>query len=259
MGLAARVLCLLLLAMLGAGSAGAADAIGVVLLHGKHGTPKQFATLGGAISGAGYALETPEMCWSQKRIYDGSFAACSADITAAVNRLKAKGITRIVIGGASLGALAAFAYAAAHPDVAAGVIGLAPAANPQGLDKVPDIARDVAAAEGAVAAGQGDTPVVFDDQLNGKPLKVKTTSRIYLDFLGPKSPLIMATTLPKLKAPLLWVAGTEDDTQAVGPKAYARVPKNALSEYVEVDADHEGTPDASVAAVINWLASLKAQ
>lgn len=232
----------------------AADRIGVVLLHGKNGTPRQLAVLDHALAAAGYAVAAPEMCYARTRIYDRDLGGCLAAVDASITRLRGEGATRLVVGGASLGALVAFAYAAGHPGLA-GIIGLAPAGNPPGLGKVPEIARSIAAAQAARAAGQ-DGPARYADQVVGEIIHVRAAPAAYLDFLGPDSPIVMARTLPRLRAPLLWVAGTRDATQSIGRKAFARVPANGLSAYATVDADHQGTPDASGEVVVAWLRRL---
>jgi esterase/lipase len=84
--------------------------VGVVMMHGKHGTPGQLQQLAGAIADAGFAVERPEMCWSAARIYDRTYLECFADIDAAAARLKERGATAIVVLGMSLGANAALGF-----------------------------------------------------------------------------------------------------------------------------------------------------
>jgi hypothetical protein len=46
-----------------------AQTIGIVLLHGKTGSPDTVINqLAIALQGAGYLIDTPEMCWSRRRI-----------------------------------------------------------------------------------------------------------------------------------------------------------------------------------------------
>ena len=58
-----------------------AQTIGIVLMHGKTGSPNtvidQLAT---ALQSAGYLVDTPEMCWSRRRIYDRPFLDCLTEI-----------------------------------------------------------------------------------------------------------------------------------------------------------------------------------
>jgi dienelactone hydrolase len=102
-------------------------------------------TLAAALCDAGYLVETPEMCWSYRRIYDRSLLDCLTEIDAAAARERSRGAGRIVIAGMSQGGDAALVYGARRTDLA-GIIALAPAASPEHQIRVPQIAQSVAAA-----------------------------------------------------------------------------------------------------------------
>jgi len=255
----AKLLLTVLLLLCNVLPAEAAD-LGVVLLHGKTGTPGQLGKLAAALETAGYAVETPEMCWSKTRIFDKTFADCLKEVDVAVAELKAKGATKIVVGGTSQGAVAAIAYGAATAGLA-GVIAMAPAADPPNPSKFPDFATAIKGAQAAVKSGKGDDPASFADLASGKSILVNTTAAIFLSFHDPKSPAatirsVKTKLVPKLTAPLLWVAGTNDPTQTGAKAAFDAAPANGLSRLVQVDADHAGTPDASGEAIIAWLKTL---
>ena len=55
-------------------------AIGVVLMHGKQSAPGEHDDLAGALASAGYVVERPEMCWSNRRIYDLPYLDCLREI-----------------------------------------------------------------------------------------------------------------------------------------------------------------------------------
>ena len=46
-----------------------AETLGIVMMHGKHGTPAQLQQLAATVADAGFLVERPEMCWSAARIY----------------------------------------------------------------------------------------------------------------------------------------------------------------------------------------------
>ena len=96
-----------------------AQTIGIVLMHGKTGSPNtvidQLAT---ALQSAGYLVDTPEMCWSRRRIYDRPFLDCLTEIDSAIGRLKGRGAGRIVVAGMSQGGDAALAYGARQANLA---------------------------------------------------------------------------------------------------------------------------------------------
>ena len=72
-------------------AAAAQDRFGVVLMHGKQSAPEQHGPLASAIAIAGFPVELPEMCWSDRRIYDRDYLACLDDIDPALGRLRARG------------------------------------------------------------------------------------------------------------------------------------------------------------------------
>lgn len=54
--------------------------------------------------------------------------------------------------------------------------------------------------------------------------------------------------------PLLWVVGQGDSGHKLGEDfAYAKAPPHPSSRYVVVKADHDGTPEAALKAVLEWI------
>jgi len=169
-----------------------------------------------------------------------------------------------VIGGFSLAGSAAIAYGARR-DGLAGIIGLAPAHEPERLAKEPRIAKSLALAARLNEAGKGNQVADFANYAVGKtvttPIKTFTTpmkARVYPTFFAASSPGYMPVNMPKLKAPILWVAGSEDKTQLGPAYAFDKAPQNPLNRYVKVSSDHPGTPIAAKDAVLAWLNELAA-
>jgi pimeloyl-ACP methyl ester carboxylesterase len=246
------------------------DKIGIVLMHGKLGTPLGVAAgpqniIGGrlvmALRRAGYLVATPEMCWSRYRGFDLTYTDCFRDIDAAIADLKGRGATAIVVGGQSLGGNATLGYGAVHPGLF-GVIAFAAADDPRSKARRPDIAATIAKAQALVAQGKGDEKTNFDDVNTGPQgsykMSLDTTPRIYLSFFAPDSPAGLADNAAKLTAPLLWIAGTRDPTQRSEPAyAFDHAPPNPLNQFVSVDASHLETPDAGTDATLAWLDRLR--
>ena len=161
-----------------------AQTIGIVLMHGKTGSPNtvidQLAT---ALQSAGYLVDTPEMCWSRRRIYDRPFLDCLTEIDSAIGRLKGRGAGTIVVAGMSQGGDAALAYGARQANLA-GIIALAPAAAPERQVGLPDIAQSVAQARALVAGGRGNETASFVDRNADGAFSVSTTATIYLSYLS---------------------------------------------------------------------------
>lgn len=249
-----KLICLIFGCVAFAASA-RSETIGVVMMHGKHGTPAQFEQLAAAVSAAGFPVERPEMCWSATRIYDRSYLECLTDADAAAARLKARGATVIVILGMSLGGNGALGYGARRPGLK-GVIALAPASDPDRLRERPPIAQSLAEAQALIAAGKGDDRTTFNDLNNGRAFTVTTTPKIYMSFFGKGTPGEMPANAARLTAPLLVVSGTNNSTQRDTGAIFARAPHDPRNAHVMVNSDHISTPNAATAAVVAWLKSL---
>jgi hypothetical protein len=108
-----------------------------------------------------------------------------------------------------------------------------------------------------VAAGHGDDKANFTDLNIRGSFPVNTTAAIYLSFFDPTGPANMLDNVRRLRAPLLWVAGTADFSQSGPGYAFIQAPANPLNQYVTVDADHLGTPTAAREDVLTCLKELR--
>jgi pimeloyl-ACP methyl ester carboxylesterase len=232
--------------------------VGVVYLHGKGAWPG--AADGGILSTLaeeGALVATPEMPWSFKRKYGATYEQAMAEVDAAAAGLKAKGATRIVVMGHSLGANAAIGYAARHPDLAA-VVALAPGHLPEAEGLRSHTQEAIAEAKQLVAAGQGDVPRRFPDMAQGIPLTATATPLVYLSMFDPDGPAVIPKNAEAMgPVPLLWVVGTLDPIARRGPDyAFKFGAKNPKSRYIEVFAGHLMTPLAARSQVVEWINSL---
>src|SRR4029077_1787207 len=71
--------------------------VGIVLMHGKKGPPSYLQGVNAVLEGNGYLVTTPEMCWSDKRMYDRPYLDCLTEIDAAVATLRQRGAKAIVV------------------------------------------------------------------------------------------------------------------------------------------------------------------
>jgi pimeloyl-ACP methyl ester carboxylesterase len=184
-----------------------------------------------------------------------------AEIDAVVAGLRAKGASRIVVIGHSLGANAAIGYAARHPELV-GVVALAPGHLPE-ADPMRSFVRDaVDRAKALIAAGQGDVPQTFPDMAQGIPLTATATPRVYLSMFDPDGPAVIPKNTVTIgrgapPVPLLWVAGKLDPIDRRGPDyAFNAGAKNPKSKYIEVFAGHLTTPLVAHRQVVEWINSL---
>jgi len=236
-------------------TATAGERLGVVLIHGKNGSPRQLELYDRPLAELGAVSARPAMCWSRERIYDRTYLDCMHDIDVAIDELKTRGATSIVIAGMSLGGNMALGYGARHPGLK-GVVALAPAHLAEIIVRRPEIAASVRKAQDMQAEGHGDDQATFADINIGRSITVQTTPKIYLSFFGRRSAAVMPVNAARLTAPLLLVAGTEDASQRGKGYIFDRAAANPLNRYIALKSDHLGTPAAAREAVMEWLKSL---
>jgi pimeloyl-ACP methyl ester carboxylesterase len=251
--------------LLGAGFAAASadlHGLGVVYLHGKASWPG--ALNGGILSSLedeGALVAKPEMPWSFHRRYAATYDQAMGEIDAAVAGLKAKGATRIVIIGHSLGANAAIGYAARHPDLA-GVVALSPGHLPEQDNMRSYVSDAVARAKKLIAEGEGNVPQDFPDMAQDIPLGATATPIVYLSMFDPDGPAVIPKNAAIIGSaprpmPLLWVVGKLDPIDRRGPEyAFNVAAKNPKSKYIEVFAGHLTTPLVAQGKVVDWINSL---
>jgi pimeloyl-ACP methyl ester carboxylesterase len=264
-----RLACCVLLVAMGIGAtpsglqAQTLKGVGVVLMHGKGGSPNGLtAPLAAALESNGAAVVSPLMPWHGSRGrpqgYMEGHDQALGKIDRAVAELKAGGASKIVVAGQSFGANMALAYAAKRGQGLAGVIVMAPGHMPERPKFMALVQPGVAKARELVASGRGDTAVALPDINQGETFQVRARAAAYLSFFDPQGAAVMprnAAAMPSL--PLLWIVGRSDPLFPLGERyAYARAPKNAKSKYVAVNAGHRDTPTAARQDVIAWLKAL---
>lgn len=233
--------------------------VGVVLLHGKTGTPAfMMRVIGDKLAAAGFLVEAPELPWSHSRYLDSDYEQALREIGYAADRLTLRGATRVVVVGHSLGANGALGYASTGGKAAAVVL-LAPGHNPDLKGWRDKFGPALLKAKELVAAGRGDETGSYPDTNMGKDYVMTTKARIYVSYFDPGGLAAMPRSAARLPAgvPLLYVAGTGDPLTARGPDyIFAKAPTNPYSRYITVNAGHLDTPAAAAGAVIAWIKGL---
>jgi dienelactone hydrolase len=232
--------------------------LGVVLLHGKGGTPTSMIEgLNESLRKEGALVDAPELPWSARRIYDATYDQAMAEIDAAVERLKLAGAKNIAVIGHSLGANAAIGYAARRPGLYA-VIALAPGHLPEAWALRIRTKSAIARAKQLIASGHGDVPTSFPDLAQGIPFSIKATPVVYLSMFDPEGPAVMPRNAAAMgPVPFMWVVGVADPIIFHG-KDYAFDPgaKNPKSKYMVTPSMHLSTPFQARGAIIDWLKGL---
>lgn len=229
--------------------------IGIVYMHGTGSSPEMQheKTFYGALQKAGYLVETPEMCWSARRMYDRPYSDCLKAVLPAIARLKKSGAMAIVVAGHSFGGNAAIQYGATHTDLL-GVLVLSAAFDPRVLARDWEVRASIAKAQGLIDKGRGDAVDSFLFTTAKAQLRAKAT--VYLSFNGPSSLAYMPANTPKLTAPLLWIAGDRDFGQPGPGYAFDKAPANPLNRYVVVSGDHVTVLSTGVVSALAWLDEL---
>jgi drug/metabolite transporter (DMT)-like permease len=235
--------------------------LGVVLLHGKGGSPTGYIRgLADALQAKGYPVAAPAFAWSKDRIYDASFEAAMLEIDQAAQELRQKGAKSIVVAGHSLGANVALGYAARREGLA-GVIALAPAHSPESANFARRLSGEVSRARDLVAAGRGKERLRFGDLNQGQSVAVNATPEIYLSWMDPDGAAVMPRSAAAFKAstPLLVVNGQFDRSSRGPDYFFDKAPPHPKSKFVVVSSDHFDVPAAAVDVVESWLAGLGPQ
>jgi pimeloyl-ACP methyl ester carboxylesterase len=251
-----RTLCLLVLIAAPVRAAGL-QGVGVVFLHGKGVWAGAFdGGIPAALEAEGAVAAEPEMPWSISRMYGATYEEAMQEIDAAVAGLKAKGATRIVIIGHSLGANAAIGYAARRHGVAA-VVALSAGHLPETAEMRSHTADAIMEARARLAAGEKSRRI-WPDRIQDIPTLAIASPAVYLSMFDPDGPAVIPKNAAALHGvPLLWVVGQSDPIFARGRDyAFSHAPRNPKSRYIEVSAGHLAAPLVARPQVVEWLKSL---
>lgn len=232
--------------------------IGILLLHGKWGHPNGLRTLATELERQGYKVVLPLMPWASVRNYDVDYSQALAELDEQVKILKDNGITQIVVGGQSLGANAALAYAATRSGVY-GVAALAPGHTPDRSVFFKTLTPDFEKSQKMIKEGRGAEKFFFDDINQGQKKSIYMSANSYASYFDPQGLGAMprsASMLSKTTA-LLLVIGEKDGLIAVGEDyIYNVAPKNSRNRYVIIKSDHMNTAATAAPVFIQWLESL---
>jgi pimeloyl-ACP methyl ester carboxylesterase len=251
------VLCGALLFVCAAIAHAANADIGVVVLHGKWGSPEGPAKpLANALEREGFSVVAPEMAWSRRRSYDRTVEETDAQVDAAIEQLKSRGAKRIFLVGHSLGAAYALHYAA-RADLA-GVVAVAPGHRPENPRLAQAQADDVRKARELVAAGKPAEVISFTDFNTGNRRdRINAGAAAYLSYFDPEGPMNMARNVAAVKAttPVLWLVPTREEAgiRDGDMLVYKRLPPNPATQLAEPQSDHLQAPAASIAIIVEWM------
>ncbi len=229
---------------------------GVVLMHGKWGTPQSPYLRPVAEKLAPHCkVILLEMPWSRDRLYDRPYPDALDQVRQAVQALRQSGIRWVAVGGQSFGANASLAYMSQIGDADA-LLPLAPGHVPEHFHQDPDIRRSVDEAWRLVAAGRGDQRVEMTDINQGQRRSIRTSAGALWSYFNPQGwgNMGLSARDSRKPVPVFWAIGTLDPLYGAASQAiYQNLPAHPDSEYREVRASHANTPAAAADALVDWV------
>jgi len=244
--------------------AGAAEPakVGVVVMHGKGGSPGRFVNeLATTLKDAGFQVANLEMPWSGRRDYDVNMAGADDEITRALDAMRAKGARKVFVAGHSQGGLFAVRYAGANK--VDGVIPIAPGGQVNARTFVKALGEHVNKAKAMIAEGKGDEKAAFGDYEGSRgPNTIHTTAAIYQDWFDPETGLTShAYRRVQADTPVLYVAPTRDypGLKRIKRTLFEGLPPHPLTRMVEPDSKHLDAPTAAAEDIVAWIKQVAAQ
>jgi pimeloyl-ACP methyl ester carboxylesterase len=224
----------------------------------SRGPPSPVGPVAKALEEAGIAVETPVVSWSKEHYLAKDYEEAMLEIDQAVERLTKLGVTRVVVGGQSMGANAALGFGARRENLA-GIMALSPGHVVDTPQMQSHFAADLKRARQMVAEGKGDEPAAFADVNQDVVSRVVMRARIYVSWFDPEGPAVFARNAAALKpgTPLLWLFGENDAMRRRGEEfAYAKAPAHPKSAYVMVPGGHASAAANGSDKIVAWVKGL---
>lgn len=235
-----------------------APAIGIVVMHGKGGSPKArhmtpFVT---GLESKGFLVANLEMPWSGRREYDVDIAAAEKEVTAALEGLRAQGAKKVFVAGHSQGGVFALYYASRNP--LDGLITIAPGGSVDAPVYAQNVGGALALAQRMVADGKGGERGTFKDYEGSRGTNdVHTTAAVYVGWFDPNGAMNQGKSSRAIPAttPVLYIAPRNDYPGLIRFKSsmFAALPSNPLTRMVDIDSDHLNVPRNSIDEIARWI------
>jgi pimeloyl-ACP methyl ester carboxylesterase len=236
--------------------------IGVVIMHGKGGSPAGFvSSLASSLEQKGYLVANLEVPWSGRREYDVGVDVAESEIEAALASLRAKGASKVFVAGHSQGGLFAIHYGGKHS--VDGIIAIAPGGNVANPIYRREVGESVEQARKLVAEGKGNERTRFTDYEGSKgTYPVTATPVAYLSWFDPDGAMNQEKASREMnpQVPVLFIAPKDDSPglRKVKQVMFDALPKNPLTRMYEPDSSHRDAPFASVDEIVRWTTEVAA-
>lgn len=258
----ARVWALLLLLLAPVVAIPQVDSIGIVIMHGKGGSPTGLvAELARTLEEKGHLVANLDMPWSGRRHYDVPVGGAVEEVGAAVAGLRGKGAKKVFVAGHSQGG--AFATYLAGKLAVDGVIVIAPGGNVDHFFFREKVRDSLARARQLVADGKGGEPATLDDFEGGRGLfPVVTAPAVYVTWFDPEGAMNMARAARAANpaTPILWIVPGRElpGLRKTNIPMFRTLPANPRTRFYEPDSDHRGAPTASAEEIARWTREVAA-
>lgn len=236
--------------------------IGIVVMHGKGGSPGRFVNgLAEALERDGFLVANLEMPWSGRRGYDVELDAAVGEVSRALDALRARGAKRVFVSGHSQGGLFALLYGGRQP--VDGVVAIVPGGAVDNRVYLDSIGSHVATARRMLAEGRGGEKAGFADYEGSRGTSpVTTTAASYLSWFDPNGAhtnRVFGGVMAGV--PVLFVAATRDypGLLRVQDASFRAIPAHPLKRMAQVDADHLNAPAAAAPEMARWVREVAAQ
>lgn len=237
---------------------------GIVIMHGKGGSPtaRHMTPFADGLESKGYLVANLEMPWSGRRDYDADVAKAEQEVTAALEVLRSKGAKKVFVAGHSQGGVFALYYASKHP--LDGVIAIAPGGSVASKIYLEKVGESVSLARKMIADGKGGERGEFLDYEGSKgTLQVHTTAAIYLTWFDPEGAMNQVKSSKALPPalPVLYIGPSNDypGLRQIKQSMFSALPGNPLTRLYEPVSDHLGAPRASIDEIIRWTTEVAAR
>ena len=230
---------------------------GIVIMHGKGGSPKKFvAELASSLEAAGYLVANLEMPWSGARNYDVSVSDGVKEVENALAMLRSKGAQHVFVAGHSQGGLFALYLAGKVP--MDGVIAIAPGGSVSSNIFREKLGKYVDQAHAMIAEGKGEEKTEFFDFESSRGTNpIVTTPDNYISWFDPKGAMneFNAASNVNPDVPVLFIGPTRDypGLVKIKQKVFDMLPKNPLTKLYEPDSSHLQAPSASQEEIVRWI------
>lgn len=238
----------------------ASTQIGIVIMHGKGGSPTKLVSgLASSLESRGYLVANLEMPWSGKRDYDVNVAAAEQEVEAALRALREKGAKKLFVAGHSQGGLFALYFGNKH--VVDGVIAIAPGGNVASQIFRDKLGDSLALARKLIGEGKGEDKTSLADYENRRgTYPVVSPPAAYLTWFDPDGAMNQKKAIQNFNPaiPVLYIAPTSDypALRKIKQEMFDALPRNAHNRLYEPGASHIEAPSASVNEIVEWTSSV---